>query len=189
MNLSDNQNVEVLTSLPPDVAQQQDVIGGKVVQPVDRFSEIEYLYLDFDIQLPTPAFHSSSISDGTSPPEAPNLKPYTSPFLWPESRKRLTTSIACFVTILAASAGGELSPAAAQLQSIWNVSLVAFNVGITSFTTGFAIAPMVMAPFSEINGRRPLFILSGILFTGMFELVTKSSPSIWNSNWSSSQPA
>lgn len=29
---------------------------------------------------------------------------------------------------------------------------------------GFAVAPMVLAPFSEINGRRPVFIASGILF-------------------------
>lgn len=30
--------------------------------------------------------------------------------------------------------------------------------------SGFAVAPMVLAPFSEINGRRPVFIASGILF-------------------------
>lgn len=29
---------------------------------------------------------------------------------------------------------------------------------------GFAVAPMVLAPFSEINGRRPVFLASGILF-------------------------
>jgi MFS family permease len=29
---------------------------------------------------------------------------------------------------------------------------------------GFAIAPMILAPLSEINGRRPVFIASGILF-------------------------
>lgn len=46
----------------------------------------------------------------------------------------------------------------------WGVSSVAALVGITTFTTGFAVAPMVLAPFSEINGRRPVFIASGILF-------------------------
>jgi multidrug resistance protein len=46
----------------------------------------------------------------------------------------------------------------------WGVSSVAALVGITTFTTGFAIAPMVLAPFSEINGRRPVFLASGILF-------------------------
>jgi multidrug resistance protein len=46
----------------------------------------------------------------------------------------------------------------------WGVSNVAALVGITMFTVGFAIAPMALAPFSEINGRRPVFIASGILF-------------------------
>ena len=35
---------------------------------------------------------------------------------------------------------------------------------ITVFTSGFAIAPMVLAPFSELNGRRPVFIATGLLF-------------------------
>lgn len=32
------------------------------------------------------------------------------------------------------------------------------------FTTGFATAPMVLAPFSELNGRKPVFVATGILF-------------------------
>jgi multidrug resistance protein len=46
----------------------------------------------------------------------------------------------------------------------WGVSSVAALVGITTFTSGFAIAPMALAPLSEINGRRPVFIASGVLF-------------------------
>ncbi|OKL56652.1 hypothetical protein UA08_08238 [Talaromyces atroroseus] len=125
--------------------------------------DIEYLYLDFDTELPgvwdtTPG--------GAAPPECPNLTKYTSPFLWSKTRKLLITWLACGVTLLAAFAAGEYTPPSAQLLSVWHVSQVAFNVGVTSFTTGFAIAPMVLAPFSEINGRRPVFIASGILFTG-----------------------
>jgi len=46
----------------------------------------------------------------------------------------------------------------------WHVSNVAILVGICTFTAGFAVAPMVLAPFSEINGRRPVFIVTGLLF-------------------------
>ena len=38
------------------------------------------------------------------------------------------------------------------------------NAGITTFTTGFAAAPMVLAPCSELNGRKPVFMITGILF-------------------------
>lgn len=50
------------------------------------------------------------------------------------------------------------------MASYWNVSHVAILVGITTFTTGFAVAPMVLAPFSELNGRKPVFIGTGVLF-------------------------
>ncbi|CAM5999616.1 unnamed protein product [Sphagnum balticum] len=46
----------------------------------------------------------------------------------------------------------------------WNVSQVAVLVGVTTFCCGFAIAPMVLAPFSEINGRYPVFLGAGLLF-------------------------
>ncbi|PCG88223.1 Major facilitator superfamily domain, general substrate transporter [Penicillium occitanis (nom. inval.)] len=126
--------------------------------------EIEYLYLDFDTEVPTPAGLSDT-KDGSTPPPCPNLKKYTSPFLWSSSRKSMTTWLACGVTLLAAYSAGEYTPASSQLLSEWHVSQVAYNVGVTTFTAGFGIAPMVLAPFSEINGRRPVFIASGILFT------------------------
>lgn len=56
------------------------------------------------------------------------------------------------------------SPGIEQMRTHWNVSTVAMLCGITTFTTGFGIAPMVLAPFSEINGRRPVFIATGVLF-------------------------
>ncbi|KUL82689.1 hypothetical protein ZTR_09415 [Talaromyces verruculosus] len=126
--------------------------------------EIEYLYLDFDTELPTPAGLSDT-KDRSTPPPCPSLKKYTSPFLWSSSRKSMTTWLACGVTLLAAYSAGEYTPASSQLLSEWHVSQVAYNVGVTTFTAGFGIAPMVLAPFSEINGRRPVFIASGILFT------------------------
>lgn len=47
----------------------------------------------------------------------------------------------------------------------WHVSQEAVLVGITTFTSGFAVGPMFLAPFSEINGRKPVFVATAILFT------------------------
>jgi len=77
------------------------------------------------------------------------------------------TYIACGVTALAGYAAGEVSPASEELTEKWGISAVVYNLSITLFCCGFALAPMVLAPFSEINGRRPIFIASGILFVGM----------------------
>lgn len=138
----------------------------------DPFQQIEYLYLDFTTPIPTPVGISSSPQPGhpsrSSPPPAPNLTPYTSPFLWSESRKTIITIISCCVTALSAYAAGEYTPPSEELMAKWHVGKVVYNLGITLFTLGFGIAPMVLAPFSEINGRRPIFVGSGLVFTGVF---------------------
>lgn len=137
----------------------------------DPLQQIEYLYLDFTTPIPTPVGISSSPQPGhpsrSSPPPAPNLTPYTSPFLWSESRKTIITIISCCVTALSAYAAGEYTPPSEELMAKWHVGKVVYNLGITLFTLGFGIAPMVLAPFSEINGRRPIFVGSGLVFTGV----------------------
>ncbi len=43
-------------------------------------------------------------------------------------------------------------------------STISVLAGITTFTGGFGLAPMFLAPFSEINGRYPVFVVSGVLY-------------------------
>lgn len=128
--------------------------------------EIAYLYLEMETPLPTPLITLPPGPGQLAAPEPPDLKKYTSPFLWPKWRKTLMTLISCAVTALAGYAAGEISPASHELTAEWGITPVVYNLGITIFCIGFALAPMVLAPFSEINGRRPIFIASGILFTG-----------------------
>jgi hypothetical protein len=136
-----------------------------------RDEEVEFLYLELDTPLPTP-FITSPPGPGQSPaPECPDLKKYSSPFLWPKWRKSMMTWISCAVTALAGYSAGEISPSSAELTKEWGISPVVYNLGITLFCIGFALAPMVLAPFSEINGRRPIFIASGIVFVGMVYLM------------------
>ncbi|OJJ79575.1 uncharacterized protein ASPGLDRAFT_77456 [Aspergillus glaucus CBS 516.65] len=94
----------------------------------------------------------------------PNLKKYGSPFLWPKWRKSIMIWISCAVTALAGYSAGEASPASTELTAEWGISSVVYNLAITIFCVGFGLAPMVLAPFSEINGRRPIFVISGIIF-------------------------
>ncbi|KAI9870019.1 MAG: hypothetical protein M1823_008875, partial [Watsoniomyces obsoletus] len=68
------------------------------------------------------------------------------------------TYLSCSVNAVAAYASGAYASPEAQLIAKWGVSHVVYNLGITIFTIGFGIAPMILAPFSEINGRRPVFI-------------------------------
>ena len=122
---------------------------------------IIYHYLTFETPLPDPSTFEVNGSNG---PELPDLKDCVSPFTWSESRKTFTTWLSCAITVVTAYTAGSYSPPAAQMMAYWDVSQVAILVGITTFTTGFAIAPMVLAPFSELNGRKPVFIATGVLF-------------------------
>ncbi|KAI9928241.1 hypothetical protein MW887_002274 [Aspergillus wentii] len=58
----------------------------------------------------------------------------------------------------------DFPPGVTHMTAEWHVSQVAVLVGITTFTSGFAVGPMFLAPFSEINGRKPVFVATAILF-------------------------
>jgi multidrug resistance protein len=131
---------------------------------LDESSPIIYHYLTFETPLPLPSSNSSSKSNAELSPPQPDLKKYTSPFEWSKSRKNFTIWLSCLATLITAWTAGSYAPAADQMSAEWNVSKVAVYVGITTFCCGFAIAPMVLASFSEINGRYPVFVGAGILY-------------------------
>ena len=123
---------------------------------------IIYHYLSFETELPPPTILASSDPNAVPPPEPPDLRNYVSPFTWSVSRKRWTTILSCAVTVVTAYTAGSYSSATDAMSKEWHVSDEAIYVGITTFTTGFSIAPMFLAPFSEINGRYPVFVATGV---------------------------
>ncbi|KAF2823500.1 MFS general substrate transporter [Ophiobolus disseminans] len=143
--------------------KEQDEAAGRTVTR-DVHGEIVWQYLTFETELPYPSTIHPTKPNQEPPPEPPNLAKYGDPFEWSAKRKDLTIWVACVITALTAFSAGAYSPGIGQMTEEWGISNVAALVGITTFTTGFAIAPMILAPFSEINGRRPVFIASGILF-------------------------
>ena len=146
--------------------QDSEKSGGPelIESPAPTESPIVSLYLEFETELPSPTSLRASDSNVPPPPESPDLRNFVSPFTWSESRKRYTTWLSCAITVATAYSAGSYSACSDQLIGYWGVSPTAINVGITTFTTGFATAPMVLAPFSELNGRKPVFIVTGILF-------------------------
>ncbi|EMC94511.1 hypothetical protein BAUCODRAFT_35729 [Baudoinia panamericana UAMH 10762] len=141
-------------------------------------TEILWHYLTFETELPPPAdVRQLTVPSSEQPrPEGPNLVKYTSPFLWSETRKSLLTWLSVVCTTFTAYTAGSYEAAVPQMTELWHVSDVAASVGITIFTCGFAVAPMVLAPFSEINGRQPMFVVTGVLFV-IFQIVCAVTPS------------
>jgi multidrug resistance protein len=130
---------------------------------LDTSSPVVYHYMTFETPLPHPSTPRSDSRAADAPPQ-PDVKKYTSPFLWSKAQKNLTIGLSCLATLVTAYAAGSYGAASQQMSEEWQVSEVAIYVGITTFCVGFAIAPMVLAPFSEINGRYPVFVGAGILY-------------------------
>jgi multidrug resistance protein len=151
-----------LASDTDDKEKEKDTAGRTRTR--DEHGGIVWQYLSFETDLPHPTTIHPTRPDQGLPPDPPNLAKYGDPFEWSAKRKNLTIWVACVITCLTAFTAGAYSPGVGQMTEEWGISNVAALVGITTFTSGFAIAPMVLAPFSEINGRRPVFIASGILF-------------------------
>ncbi|PYH48547.1 MFS transporter [Aspergillus saccharolyticus JOP 1030-1] len=121
-----------------------------------NFTEnIIYLNLTFDAKLPLP-------SQNFKVPR-PDLTKLVSPHDWSPKHKICVTWISCIATLFASFAASCYSPGAKQMAGEWHISEVASLVGITTFCCGFAIGPMFLAPFSEITGRKPVFIGTAIL--------------------------
>lgn len=146
---------------------------------LDARSPIEWHYLTFETDLLSPDFLSRSSPSSerlaAQPPPCPDLVPYTSPFDWSDQRKALTIALSCAATAVTSYTPGAYAFGIPQMQDEWQVSEVAATVGITIFTCGFAVAPMFLAPFSEFNGRRPVFVITGILFV-IFQLICAVTP-------------
>lgn len=125
---------------------------------------VTYHYLTFETTLPLASQHSSGRPDGLPAPEPPNLTNNVSPFTWPTYRKNTIICISCITVMLVCYAAGSYDAATEQITTKWGVSQTVAYLGITTSVVGFGIAPMVLAPFAELNGRRPVFVLTGLLF-------------------------
>lgn len=137
---------------------------GKIMEdeggaPLGPESEISWLYLTFDTPLP-----ELPSSDGRTLPKAPNLGTYTNPQSWSVPLKSLLLALSIIATFFTAYSAGSYSPPANLMAHDFDSSRTAVLVGITTFCMGFAFAPMVLAPVSEIWGRYPVFAVAGLVW-------------------------
>ncbi|KAK2017241.1 major facilitator superfamily transporter [Colletotrichum eremochloae] len=145
---------------------------------LDNNSPIVYQYLTFDTPLPEPADISSHLSIRLQPePAAPDLARYTSPLRWPQARKYLMLALSCVATFLTAYTAGSYSPPSYIMADDLSTSQLKVLLGITTFCIGFALSPMVLAPLSEIYGRYPVFVSSGVVYV-VFQAVCSVAPNL-----------
>jgi MFS family permease len=150
-----------------DSATSSEPHDGTQRSTLDSSAEITYTYLTFATPPPLPNITKTSYKAGSEPgyPPPPDLSPFTDPTTWPSSRKYLMLALSCFATFLTGYSSGSYAPPHELMRDdLGAESNVAVLAGITSFCVGFGFAPMFLAPFSEMNGRYPVFVVAGIVY-------------------------
>ncbi|KAF5022568.1 hypothetical protein F66182_5401 [Fusarium sp. NRRL 66182] len=139
---------------------------------------ISFLHLTLDTPLPAPpVYHEAATAEARKLPPCPDLRPYASPFTLPRARKDVFLALSCIATLLTAYTSGAYSPPSRAMAEDLGASNLAVLVGITTFCLGFAIAPMALAPISEIWGRRPVLILAGFVYV-IFQAICSVMPDL-----------
>lgn len=149
-----------------DSGMSSDPREGKQ-KSLDSSTEIANTYLTFATPLPLPNITKTSYKPDseTEHPPPPDLSPFTDPTTWPSSRKYLMLALSCYATFLTAYTSGSYAPPHELMRDdLGAKSNIAVLAGITSFCAGFGFAPMFLAPFSEMNGRYPVFVVAGIVY-------------------------
>ncbi|CAK7241299.1 MAG: hypothetical protein STHCBS139747_002759 [Sporothrix thermara] len=155
--------------------------GMRIPHSVDASTlDIEYRYFTYATPLPLPNNIAAAGSSGeaglVSAPAPPDLQKYADPHTWPRRRKNTLLALSCIATFLTAYSAGSFSPPSQRMADAFGVSdTMMLFAGITVFCIGFALAPMMLAPLSEFNGRYPVFVCAGTVFV-VFQLVTGASP-------------
>lgn len=83
---------------------------------------------------------------------------------WPLTKKIFLTFIVCLTTITVTFASSVPSPAVKEFQTEFGLKPIQSYLILTLFVAGFAIGPFLWAPGSEMFGRRPVFLLTLLIF-------------------------
>lgn len=87
------------------------------------------------------------------------------PFNWPLKKKALIFISLTIVVISVAFGSSVFSTGTADLVEEFHVSREVITLGTSLYVLGFATGPIVWAPLSELYGRKPVVLLSIVLFT------------------------
>lgn len=178
VDLDDASSSARTSSIIDPAERSADPANGGGPSPVGADTPITTPYLTFDTPLPTPNIAGGSRAaagddgrgHGLDLPPCPDLAPYADPLQWPRLRKYAMVAMSCTATAATAYAAGSYSPPADLIAAELGSTRLGALAGVTTFCFGFALAPMALAPISEVRGRYPVFVTAGFFFT-LFQAV------------------
>lgn len=125
--------------------------------------------------------------DKEIPGEFPDPDPYTVdfdgpddpliPFNWSLRKKLFVSTVVAIHSSLISWASSIFSPAILSVAKEFHVSREVATLGLSLYVLGFASGPVMWAPLSELYGRRPVMVMSGLGMT-LFQLAVATAKDI-----------
>ncbi|KAF2120966.1 major facilitator superfamily domain-containing protein [Lophiotrema nucula] len=100
------------------------------------------------------------------------------PMRWPKAKKWAGCLSMAFATLTVSFCSSAFSGGIQQVMVEFGVSQEVVTLGISLFVLGFALGPLLWAPFSELYGRQIVFFGTFLAFTA-FNAGAAGSKNIW----------
>jgi MFS family permease len=84
----------------------------------------------------------------------------------------IVVSLGSFVTFMS---GSMIAPSLPDISHDLHMSVPNAQLSLSIFILAFAFGPMLLAPFTEMYGRRPIWLLCGVFYT-IWSIVSGFSP-------------
>ena len=154
LELSSEGNDQPVSVGQPQVGSDGDIAIHRLgLEALDPSFRTEELLRSAGVDIPSAESHALD-----------QQKKFQSPFAWPTWKKMVILSTPFLAGLLAAYSAGAYALASEPLCEEWQITSTEFNLGITVYVVGFAIAPMILAPVSEAYGRYWVFIGAAVVF-------------------------
>ena len=105
---------------------------------------------------------------------APPSQPVENPREWSTRKKTRVTLILGSMVLSFTYLSTAFALSATSLQRHFNTSAEVITLGLSLYILGLSLGPLVMGPLAQTNGKRPVYIVSWILFTACCFVVSES---------------
>lgn len=107
--------------------------------------------------------------------ETSSIPPVENPREWSTRKKTRVTLILGLMVLSFTYLSTAFALSANSLQRQFNTTAEVITLGLSLYVLGFALGPLLMGPLAQFNGKRPVYVVSWILFTACCFVVSESN--------------
>ncbi|CAI7596488.1 unnamed protein product [Penicillium glandicola] len=172
VSASHNENVHELQTTPADQARMTKglIVGGKYRDELSEEHTQHYnnLLQEVDVDLPLTATKPKQ-HDGQDFIVLDFVEgDKENPFNWSSGRKAFISSLLCLMTLFIGLATTAYSSGISRMATELGTSEEIGQLGLFAFNFTCALAPLFLAPFCELAGRRVIYVGAYVCFCLMF---------------------